>query len=79
MEFTLLGQHQRLKGLHVERVEIGTCFSRWLGAVGCVTPKEYAAAHRDNLVRKTLSKSDTVTDAIYDADYNSNSRLYVRE
>jgi AraC family transcriptional regulator, regulatory protein of adaptative response / methylated-DNA-[protein]-cysteine methyltransferase len=27
-------------------------------------------------VRKTLTKSETVTDAIYDAGYNSNSRFY---
>jgi AraC family transcriptional regulator of adaptative response/methylated-DNA-[protein]-cysteine methyltransferase len=51
-------------------------FHRVFKATTGLTPKEYAAAHRDNLVRKTLNKSDTVTDAIYDAGYNSNSRFY---
>jgi hypothetical protein len=41
-----------------------------------LTPKGDAAANRSNLVRKQLSKSDTVTSAIYDAGYNSNSRFY---
>ena len=63
----LLAQHVGLSAYHFHRV-----FKATTG----LTPKEYAAAHRDKLVRKTLSKSDTVTDAIYDAGYNSNSRFY---
>src|ERR1700731_305926 len=63
----LLAQHVGLSGCHFHRV-----FKATTG----LTPKEYAAAHRDKLVRKMLSKSDTVTDAIYDAGYNSNSRFY---
>src|ERR1700686_4223540 len=51
-------------------------FHRVFKATTGLTPKEYAAAHRDNLVRKSLNKSDTVTGAIYDAGYNSNSRFY---
>src|SRR3954452_77466 len=35
-----------------------------------LTPKEYAAAHRDNRVRKSLNNTGTVTQAIYDAGYN---------
>src|ERR1700747_1816352 len=63
----LLAQHVVLSTYHFHRV--------FKAATG-LTPKEYAAAHRDNLVRKTLNKSDTVTDAIYDAGYNSNSGSY---
>jgi len=43
-----------------------------------VTPKAYAAAHRASRVRQELARSDTVTDAIYDAGYNSNGRFYER-
>lgn len=35
--------------------------------------------HRAKLVRNSLNKSDTVTDAIYDAGFNSNSRFTVGE
>src|ERR1700694_3659299 len=63
----LLAQHVGLSTYHFHRV--------FKAATG-LTPKEYAAAHRDNLVRKSLNKSDTVTEAIYDAGYNSNSRFY---
>ena len=41
-----------------------------------VTPKAYAAAHRARRVRDELSRSDTVTDAIYGAGFNSNGRFY---
>ena len=41
-----------------------------------VTPKAYAAAHRAQRVREELSRSETVTDAIYGAGFNSNGRFY---
>jgi AraC family transcriptional regulator of adaptative response/methylated-DNA-[protein]-cysteine methyltransferase len=41
-----------------------------------VTPKAYASAHRAKRVRKGLGKSGTVTEAIYDAGFNSNGRFY---
>jgi AraC family transcriptional regulator of adaptative response/methylated-DNA-[protein]-cysteine methyltransferase len=41
-----------------------------------VTPKAYATAHRARRVRDELSRSDTVTDAIYGAGFNSNGRFY---
>jgi AraC family transcriptional regulator of adaptative response/methylated-DNA-[protein]-cysteine methyltransferase len=63
----LLSQHVGLSTYHFHRV--------FKAATG-LTPKEYAAAHRANLVRKSLNKSDTVTGAIYDAGYNSSSRFY---
>jgi AraC family transcriptional regulator of adaptative response/methylated-DNA-[protein]-cysteine methyltransferase len=45
-------------------------------AVTGVTPKAYAAAARAKRVRRELTKSDSVTTAIYGAGYNSNSRFY---
>ena len=41
-----------------------------------VTPKAYATAHRRQRVREELGKSATVTQAIYDAGFNSNGRFY---
>ena len=41
-----------------------------------VTPKAYATAHRDKRVREGLARSETVTEAIYDAGFNSNGRFY---
>lgn len=51
-------------------------FHRVFKAVTGLTPKEYAAAHRGNKVRAELRKSASVTEAIYDAGYNSGSRFY---
>jgi AraC family transcriptional regulator of adaptative response/methylated-DNA-[protein]-cysteine methyltransferase len=42
-----------------------------------VTPRAYAAAHRTKRVRNELSKrGKTVTEAIYDAGFNSGGRFY---
>ncbi|HWL30487.1 MAG TPA: bifunctional DNA-binding transcriptional regulator/O6-methylguanine-DNA methyltransferase Ada [Burkholderiaceae bacterium] len=41
-----------------------------------LTPREYAGAHRAARIRQQLNNSPSVTDAIYDAGYNSNSRFY---
>jgi AraC family transcriptional regulator, regulatory protein of adaptative response / methylated-DNA-[protein]-cysteine methyltransferase len=41
-----------------------------------LTPKAYAVAHRSNRMRKELSRRRTVTEAIYEAGFNSNSRFY---
>jgi AraC family transcriptional regulator of adaptative response/methylated-DNA-[protein]-cysteine methyltransferase len=45
-------------------------------AVTGVTPRQYAIAHRANRARAALRKSPTVTDAIYDAGFNSGGRFY---
>ncbi|MEJ8826768.1 bifunctional DNA-binding transcriptional regulator/O6-methylguanine-DNA methyltransferase Ada [Variovorax humicola] len=45
-------------------------------AVTGLTPKAWAMAHRAHRVRQALGRNDTVTDAIYDAGYNANSRFY---
>jgi AraC family transcriptional regulator of adaptative response/methylated-DNA-[protein]-cysteine methyltransferase len=51
-------------------------FHRVFKATTGLTPKEYAAANRAKRVRRTLDRSSTVTEAIYDAGYNSNGRFY---
>lgn len=51
-------------------------FHRKFREVTGLTPKGYAAAHRDRTVRDRLSNSGTVTEAIYDAGYNSSGRFY---
>jgi AraC family transcriptional regulator of adaptative response/methylated-DNA-[protein]-cysteine methyltransferase len=43
-----------------------------------ITPKAYAAAHRAGRVRKELTQSATVTEAIYAAGFNSNGRFYAK-
>ncbi|WP_372715808.1 bifunctional DNA-binding transcriptional regulator/O6-methylguanine-DNA methyltransferase Ada [Immundisolibacter sp.] len=45
-------------------------------AVTGVTPRAYAAAHRASRVRVELGRSDTITEAIYGAGFNSNGRFY---
>jgi AraC family transcriptional regulator of adaptative response/methylated-DNA-[protein]-cysteine methyltransferase len=51
-------------------------FHRLFKAVTGVTPKDYAVAHRAGKVREELARSSTVTEAIYDAGFNSNGRFY---
>jgi AraC family transcriptional regulator of adaptative response/methylated-DNA-[protein]-cysteine methyltransferase len=51
-------------------------FQRVFKSVLGVTPKAYAAAHRKKRVREALGKRATVTEAIYDAGFNSGSRFY---
>ncbi len=45
-------------------------------AVTGLTPLAYAAAHRGKRVRSELDRAGTVTDAIFEAGYNSNGRFY---
>jgi AraC family transcriptional regulator, regulatory protein of adaptative response / methylated-DNA-[protein]-cysteine methyltransferase len=51
-------------------------FHRLFKSVTGVTPRAYAAARRSERVRRELGRSRTVTDAIYDAGFNSGSRFY---
>jgi AraC family transcriptional regulator of adaptative response/methylated-DNA-[protein]-cysteine methyltransferase len=51
-------------------------FHRVFKAVTGLTPKAYAVAHRAKRVRRELDRSATVTEAIFDAGYNSNGRFY---
>jgi AraC family transcriptional regulator of adaptative response/methylated-DNA-[protein]-cysteine methyltransferase len=51
-------------------------FHRVFKAHTGLTPRTYATAHRSRRVRSELVKSGTVTEAIYGAGFNSNSRFY---
>ncbi|WLG25939.1 bifunctional DNA-binding transcriptional regulator/O6-methylguanine-DNA methyltransferase Ada [Pseudomonas lurida] len=51
-------------------------FHRVFKAVTGLTPKGYASAHRSRKVREGLKGERTVTNALYDAGFNSNSRFY---
>ena len=62
-----LARQAQLSAFHLHRV-----FKRITG----LTPKAYASAHRSKRLRAELRRSATVTDAIYDAGYNSGGRFY---
>jgi len=51
-------------------------FHRVFKAVTGLTPRDYAAAHRGKKLREHLHDGASVTQAIYDAGYNSGSRFY---
>ena len=51
-------------------------FHRLFKSITGVTPKAYADARRAARVREQLGSSDTVTQAIYAAGFNSNGRFY---
>ena len=51
-------------------------FQRVFRTITGLTPKAYALLHRANRVREQLKRSATVTDAIYEAGFNSNGRFY---
>ena len=51
-------------------------FHRVFKAITGVTPKAYATAHRTKRVRNELTRRKTVTEAIYDAGFNSGGRFY---
>ena len=51
-------------------------FHRVFKAITGLTPHDYVVANRMQKVRKKLGISDTVTEAMYDAGYNSSGRFY---
>jgi AraC family transcriptional regulator of adaptative response/methylated-DNA-[protein]-cysteine methyltransferase len=51
-------------------------FHRLFKAATGLTPKDYAAAHRAAKVRESLAGGHSVTEAIYDAGFNSSGRFY---
>ncbi|HEX7810871.1 MAG TPA: bifunctional DNA-binding transcriptional regulator/O6-methylguanine-DNA methyltransferase Ada [Burkholderiales bacterium] len=53
-------------------------FHRVFKGITGLTPKAYAAARQADRVREELPQSDTVTDAIYGAGFNSNGRFYAK-
>ena len=62
-----LAAHAGLSTFHLHRV---------FKAITGLTPKQYAAAHRTRRVKAELGRSNTVTEAIYGAGYNSSGRFY---
>jgi AraC family transcriptional regulator of adaptative response/methylated-DNA-[protein]-cysteine methyltransferase len=53
-------------------------FHRIFRLVTGLTPASYAAANRADRVRAELSRTGTVTEAIYGAGFNSNGRFYAQ-
>jgi AraC family transcriptional regulator of adaptative response/methylated-DNA-[protein]-cysteine methyltransferase len=51
-------------------------FHRTFRKITGVTPRQYAAAHRAQRVRRALDRGRTITAAIHDAGYGSSSRFY---
>ena len=51
-------------------------FQRMFKNITGVTPKAYAQAHRSQKLREQLGEGKSVTDSIYAAGYNTNSRFY---
>jgi AraC family transcriptional regulator, regulatory protein of adaptative response / methylated-DNA-[protein]-cysteine methyltransferase len=66
-----LAEHVQMSPWHLHRV---------FKAVTGLTPKAWANAHRAGRVRSRLAEPDaesgTITDVMYDAGFNSNSRFY---
>jgi AraC family transcriptional regulator of adaptative response/methylated-DNA-[protein]-cysteine methyltransferase len=51
-------------------------FHRLFKTATGLTPKAYATAHRSERMRAELGRRRTVTEAIYEAGFNSNGRFY---
>ncbi|MGA7328726.1 MAG: bifunctional DNA-binding transcriptional regulator/O6-methylguanine-DNA methyltransferase Ada [Rhodomicrobium sp.] len=51
-------------------------FHRVFKTIAGVTPKAYAVAHRRKRLRDNLTRSNTVTQAIHEAGFNSSGRFY---
>jgi AraC family transcriptional regulator of adaptative response/methylated-DNA-[protein]-cysteine methyltransferase len=62
-----LASHAKLSPYHFHRI---------FKSITGLTPKAYGAAHRAKHVREELEGSRSVTEAIYDAGYNSSGRFY---
>jgi AraC family transcriptional regulator of adaptative response/methylated-DNA-[protein]-cysteine methyltransferase len=68
----------KLKNI-AESVSMSTYhFHRVFKQITGLTPRAYAAAHRDKRFRNELRDSATITEAIYEAGYGSSGRFYER-
>jgi AraC family transcriptional regulator of adaptative response/methylated-DNA-[protein]-cysteine methyltransferase len=75
----MIQEADELPGLDALAADAGMSryhFHRVFKAITGLTPKAYAAAHRANRMRDELTRSATVTDAIYGAGFGSNGRFY---
>jgi AraC family transcriptional regulator of adaptative response/methylated-DNA-[protein]-cysteine methyltransferase len=75
----LIEEAEQMPSLDVLATAVGMSrfhFHRVFKAITGLTPRAYAAAHRSTRVRNELTRSATVTDAIYGAGFNSNARFY---
>lgn len=77
----LIGESEELpsldelaRGAGLSRFHFHRVFKKATG----LTPKAYATALRAQRLREGLGRSATVTEAIYDAGYNSSSRFYAK-
>lgn len=59
-------------GVGLSRFHLQRTFKRLTG----MSPREYVAARRQQVLRRALKRADAVTTAIYDAGYSSGSRVY---
>jgi len=75
----LIEQAENLPSLDALATAVGMSryyFHRVFKASTGVTPKGYAVAQRAQRVRDELARTDTVTEAIYGAGFQSNARFY---
>ena len=71
-----LTEHLSLEDLAREAFLSPYHFHRVFKEVTGLTPREYAAAHREKRVRSRLARGASVTEALFDAGYNSSARFY---
>lgn len=64
-----LAQAARLSRFHFHRV---------FKSITGLTPRAYAAARRAERVREELLRRETITEAVYEAGFNSSGRFYAR-
>lgn len=70
-------EHPPALGELAERAKMSRYhFHRLFKSTTGLTPKAYAEAHRARKMRGGLQRKDSITNAIYDAGFSSNSRFY---
>ena len=67
LTLNVLGKQVAMSAFHLQRL-----FKRVMG----ITPRQYVEACRLGLLKEQLHDGDAVTKALYEAGYNSSSRLY---
>lgn len=75
----LIGESETVPNLEDLAKQIGMSpyhFHRVFKQVTGLTPRQYANAQREKRVRNELRRGNAVTNAIFNAGYNSNSRFY---